>query len=170
MSGMHHNHSVNYRVEYIKLIVVLAFITFSSWLLSMWHGLTLMTYLESFMGIFFIVFALFKYMNLDEFAHGIRDYVGLENIDLKVAKQYPAVQTGLGILYVLGVTSIVLDVVVLLWSSYSALVVYRTIKQKKKVHCMCLGNVIKLPLSTTSFVEDFGMAAMAAVMIVLRVV
>jgi hypothetical protein len=44
--------------------------------------------------------------------------------------------------------------------------VAQELKRRAGIHCACLGNVIKLPLSTVSLVEDIGMGLMAAAMLV----
>jgi hypothetical protein len=43
--------------------------------------------------------------------------------------------------------------------------VYQEIKKRSGVHRACLGNVIKLPLSTVSLIEDVGMGLMAMFML-----
>ncbi|MFT4532573.1 MAG: hypothetical protein ACI9T8_000599 [Candidatus Saccharimonadales bacterium] len=156
------------KLEYAKLISVLAAVSAVAALLTEYYGWGLMTYLESFMGVFFVVFAGFKIVNLKEFATSLRSYEKLNNLPLWAGYSYPFIQILFGSFYILGHGNWLLDAAVLLWSAYNSYLVYLTIKNKGDVHCLCLGNVIKLPLSTTSLLEDAGMTAMALVMLIIR--
>ena len=154
---MNHEDSNN-KVEYIKFVGIMFFITVVSWLHAQWRGFDLMQFLESFMGVFFIVFASFKIYNLKEFAYGFKSYEIMKNRSVNWGFSYPFIQVLFGVMYLAGWGSAYLDMIVFLWSSFGAYVVMLTLRKKADVHCVCLGNVIKLPLSTISFVEDFGMA------------
>lgn len=129
---------------------------------------TSLLFMSSFMGVFFIVFAAFKLVNLKVFAAGFQSYDIIAKRSLQYAYVYPFLQLVFGVLYLVGYgTSVALNAVVIFVSLVSSLGVLRSLRKKQMVHCVCLGNVIKLPLSTISFVEDFGMAAMALYMIFL---
>lgn len=170
MSHQKHDvHTEDHAKEYVKFAGVLLFISATAWLHADWRGLDLMQYLESFMGVFFIVFAAFKLYNLREFAYGFQSYEIMKNKSVGWGYAYPFIQILFGVLYLLGAGSRLLDGIVFLWSAFGAYVVLLTLRKKSDIHCVCLGNVIKLPLSTISFVEDFGMALMAAAMLVMRV-
>jgi len=161
-------HLETHSVEYVKFAGVLALVTGLAWLHADRSGLGLGQFLESFMGVFFLVFAAFKIYNLKEFAYGFKSYEIMKNKSIWWGYTYPFVQVTFGLLYLLNFGSRVLDGIVFVWSAYGAYVVLLTLRKKGDIHCVCLGNVVKLPLSTTSFVEDFGMSAMALVMFILR--
>ena len=164
----HESHQANHTVEYVKFALVLAAIVVLSWLHADWRGFDLMQYLESFMGVFFIVFAAFKLYNLKEFAYSFQSYEIMKDRSVFWGYIYPFVQVAFGTLYLLGYGNRLLDGVVFVWSAYGSYIVWLTLRKKGDIHCVCLGNVIKLPLSTLSFVEDFGMSMMALTMFVLR--
>jgi hypothetical protein len=48
---------------------------------------------------------------------------------------------------------------------FSGIGVTQMVMQKRKFECACLGTFIKVPLTKVTIVEDFGMAAMAALML-----
>jgi hypothetical protein len=125
-------------------------------------------FIDSFMGVFFIVFAGFKISQLKIFAYGFQSYDLIAKHSLAYSYSYPFIQLAFGFAYLAGFGSIIVDSLVLFVSLISGLGVLKSLIKKQKVHCVCLGNVIKLPLSTISFVEDFGMALMALSMIFLR--
>jgi hypothetical protein len=151
--------------EYLKFFGILGAITAISTLF--WHN-TALGFLDAFMGVFFVVFAGFKLAQLKEFAYGFQSYDLIAKKSLKYSYSYPFAQLALGVLYLAGAGSLPLDVFVVVISLVSAAGVLNSLIKKQAIHCVCLGNVIKLPLSRISFVEDFGMAAMAVAMILTR--
>jgi len=165
----HTNHlQVTQYKEYVKFVLIMVCITVISLIHVSSSGMSIMQFTESFMGVFFVVFAGFKLAKLKEFAYGFQSYDLIAKHNLPYAFVYPFVQLVLGCIYLLGLSSLPVDVFVLVISLVSGAGVLNSLKKKQKVHCVCLGNVIKLPLSTISFVEDFGMAIMAFVMILFR--
>jgi hypothetical protein len=161
----HHDHN---KIEYLKFAVVLVMVTSAAWLHTAWYEVSLRQFLGSYMGVFFVVFASFKLYNLKEFAYGFQSYAIMKNRSVVWGFFFPFVQLTFGVLYLLGRGGHVLDSVVLVWSGANAYLVWATLQKKDTIFCVCLGSVIKLPLSTISFVEDFGMAIMALAMIILR--
>jgi hypothetical protein len=153
------------KLEYVKFAGVLITITFIAAIDAGWPGYDLRKYTESFMGVFFSVFGLFKLLNIREFAYGFQSYDIIAKRGLAYAYAYPFIQLLFGVLYLLNVDSSLLNFSVLLVSFISSIGVLHTLGSGAKVHCVCLGNFIKLPLSTISFVEDFGMAIMAIIML-----
>ncbi|MDQ3094275.1 MAG: hypothetical protein M3Q70_03835 [bacterium] len=162
------NPSENYPAEYMKLVGVLLAILFGAFMHYTTFDLTGNGFLDSFMGVFFLTFASFKLIGLTEFVTGFATY------DV-VAKKYPAygyvypfIQLLFAVFYLVIGASRLIDILVLVVSLVSAYGVMKALNSKQKLHCVCLGNVIKLPLSRISFMEDFGMAAMALVMLIMR--
>jgi hypothetical protein len=153
--------------EYLKFVGVLVFILITSYLYSLYIGLDLLTFLESFMGVFFVTFALFKIYKLKEFAYGFQSYDLIAQKSLVYSFAYPFIQLFFGFAYLLGYSTVALNIIVIIVSLVSGAGVIKSLLSKQMVHCVCLGGVIKLPLSRISFVEDFGMAIMALVMIFL---
>lgn len=160
-----HRHTKNNSFEYIKFAAVIASITLLA--IVSWN-LSELSLLDSFMGMFFVVFASFKFMQLSVFARGFQNYDLLASRSLLYAYAYPFLQAGAGLLYLSGLGSVWLDTIVIIVSLISGAGVLLSLASKRSVHCVCLGNVIKLPLSRISLVEDFGMAIMASIMLFLR--
>lgn len=161
----HHLNQPNKSKEYIKFFAVLVGISISSllvWLISS------LQFLDAFMGMFFLVFAGFKLSNLKVFAYGFQSYDIVAAKSIMYAYMYPFIQLAFAVVYLAGFGSSLSDVLVIIISLVSAIGVLRTLGAGAKVHCVCLGNIIKLPLSRITFVEDFGMAIMAAAMLIMR--
>ena len=171
---MHHSPQ-NTQKEYLKFFAVLLLVTALAFVHVSWvreyatvSSSYWLQYLDSFMGVFFVVFGSFKLINLKEFAYGFQSYDVIAKRSLLYSFAYPFMQLIVGFLYLYGLNAVSLDIFVLVISLVSGYGVLKSLRTRQDVHCVCLGNVIKLPLSRISFVEDFGMAIMAAIMILNR--
>ena len=166
----HHNlhQSSNNNGEYLKFALVMLFIAGVSYVVSSSGDFRMSSYMQSFMAVFFFVFGGFKLIKLREFAYGFQSYDIIAKRSLVYSYSYPFLQLAFGFLYLFAADLALVHIVVLLVSLVSAVGVIKALNSKNKIHCVCLGNVIKLPLSTISFVEDFGMAIMAAAMLLMQ--
>lgn len=144
-------------VGFILLVTVLAQWPLSSFDFRLW--------MRHFMAGFFIVFAFFKLLNLRGFADSYAMY------DIVAARWrpwgliYPFVELGLGIAYLIDLAPFWTNVVTIVVLGVSSVGVIRSNFNKRKIKCACLGDVFNLPMSTVTVIEDFGMVAMAAVML-----
>lgn len=167
----HHVHgaATNKRDEYRKLGLVFGFIVLVSLLMTQvggqWHWMLLLDYV---MGVFFLVFGLFKLFEYQMFSHGYKDYDLIAQKLPGWGRAYPLVEVLLGILYILHIMPLWLNAFVVVLLSVNAYGVWRTIKNKPAdiPACLCLGAVVKLPLSTISMLENVSMGVMALAMLV----
>lgn len=125
------------------------------------HPFVLRTYTYFFMGYFFIFLSLFKFFDLEGFAHGFSTY------DL-IAKQfkgygyiYPFIEFLLGVAYLSLWNPVVVNALTLVVMLVSGAGVLKSIVSGKQLKCACLGTILNVPLSTVSVWENFGMALMA---------
>lgn len=162
--GTHVAHEASLRKEYMKFGAVIFGILVIALVHATFAGLEVLQFVRSFMGAFLVVFAGFKLLNLRMFAIGFSGYDILARKTLTYAYTYPFIQLSLGLLYLGGITHIWLDVGMLVLSLFSSIGVLKEFG--KPIKCACLGNFVQLPLSTISFIEDYGMAILALVMIV----
>lgn len=152
--------------EYLKFALVIAGIIFLAWFMSLGGGVY--EFLRWFMGVFFLVFATFKLVGYKMFAAMFAQYDIVAKRFKPYAYAYPFIELALGLIYILGLLPGIRDVVTLIVMSVSSIGVFQEIYHRRSgVYCACLGNVIKLPLSTVSLVEDVGMGAMALVMLIM---
>ena len=163
-----HQKPQNNKKEYLKFAAVIVYIAFLAIVHTNVRGFSTLQFLESFMGSFFLVFGSFKLRNLREFAYGFMSYDIIARRSLAYSYLYPFIQIAFAASYLLLVNGWIVDLLVLIISLVSSIGVVQEISRGSKIRCVCLGSVIKLPLSRISIVEDFGMAIMAAAMLVLR--
>lgn len=157
--------------SYIPLIVIVALIVVVSAVAS-WSDLregraSLAGSLGHFMAGFFIVFAGFKLMDLHGFAHGYATYDLLAQKVPAYGYVFPFIELGFGLAMLAGMQN-----AGLLWAeavvmAFSGLGVTLKLMKREKVQCSCLGTFLKVPLTKVTVIENFGMAALALLMLFL---
>lgn len=175
LSQEHHKSSAhahidkpNYSREYFKFAGVLALVFFGAVVHFTIFDMNGDGFLDSFMGVFFLTFAAFKLIGLQDFVIGFADYDIIAKKFPAYSYFYPFLQLFFAVMYLLIGATLWLDVLVLVVSMVGVLGIWRTLRQRGDFHCVCLGNVIQLPLSRISLVEDLGMAVMAGIMLLSR--
>jgi len=126
-----------------------------------------MRWMEGFMGLFFVVFGLFKVFNLKGFADAYRMYDVVAMKYPKYGFMYPFIELVLGGLYLLGLFSVATNIITLFVMSISAWGVYLKLRKKEKIMCACLGVVFKVPMTWVTLAEDTLMAVMALIMLII---
>ena len=131
----------------------------------------LMSIGKTFMGMFFLTFGGFKVYNLEGFKEAFKMYDILAEKSNIYATAYPFIEIGLGLLYItlLYSSNFQLEVfthsAAILVMGIGGLGVLNALREGRDLKCACLGNVFNVPMTTVTFVEDFGMALMAAAML-----
>ena len=113
------------------------------------------------------MFGFFKLLDLPGFVRTYRTYDLLAKAVPGWGWVYPFVELALGAAYLLGLMPVVTSLVTLVVMFIGAAGVGIALANKQRIRCACLGTVLNLPMTTVTLVEDLGMAAMAAVMLVL---
>lgn len=123
--------------------------------------------MNTFMAGFFIAFSFFKLLNLKAFADSYSMYdIIAEKIKIW-GYIYAFLEVVLGILYVINFNPILLNTFTALLMSVSLIGVLKSVLNKKKIQCACLGTIFNLPMSTLTFVEDSLMIVMSIAMLIL---
>ncbi len=162
-------HGKSNTVEYIKYGFVIAGIILASYLLYN-HGETsgIPEYMRWFMGVFMATFAVFKFIGYKAFAAAFANYDIVARRFSLYGKLFPFIQVSLALLYLLDVLPVGRNILVAAITGIAAIGVFKEVKKRKTgVHCACLGNIIKLPLSTVSLIEDVTMFVMAITMLMI---
>lgn len=167
---MDHSHHTNIPVtnptfkDYIPLIVVIFGIIVATIITCAYVGFTPKHLLGYSMGYFFIVFGLFKALDLNNFARGYLEY------DLITQKLpawgyiYPFIELSLGGLYLLGMSDAQTLLTTISLSLITVISVWIKLRKKEVIHCVCLGNLLRVPLTYVSLVEYAIMGLMAVAM------
>lgn len=133
------------------------FLNYKSW---SWTGFML-----DFMGLFYIVFSFFKFLDYKGFPNSFKMYDPFAKQFPIYAWSYPFIETALGIMFLLrieikwalGVTLLILGI--------TTFGVIKTLLSKKAIQCACLGTALKLPMTEATLIENAVMIIMALVML-----
>lgn len=117
--------------------------------------------LPDFMGLFFVVFSFFKYLDLRGFQSSFRRYDPLAKVIPFYAWLYPFLELSLGVLFLMR-----LELQLALWLTVAILGIttigiVKVLLSKKEIDCACLGSVLKLPMTEATLIENALMIAMA---------
>ncbi|QIE59373.1 heavy metal transporter [Rasiella rasia] len=118
-----------------------------------------------FMGLFFMVFSLFKLFDLKGFANSFSMYDPLAKMLPPYGYIYPFIEVILGVLLLMRVEVSVLLIVTLVVLIITTIGVTRSLVSKNTIQCACLGTVLDLPMTEATFIENTLMIVMALLMI-----
>lgn len=148
------------------LLLILAYLTGTVLLIGGFRGtLSAQWFMSSFMAGFFLIFSFFKLLNLRGFADAYRSYDVLARSIPAWGFAYPFVELALGVAFLTGWNPLLTNIATLVLMSVGAIGVFKALLSKSAIRCVCLGTVLNLPMTKVTLVEDLGMAAMAAVML-----
>jgi copper chaperone CopZ len=129
------------------------------------HHFDIMFVMRIFMGGFFLTFSFFKMLDLRNFA----DSYAMYDVVAKYFRQwgviYAFIEFGLGFAYILNFQPLITNVITAIVMSVSLVGVVKSVLDKKKIRCACLGAVFNLPMSTVTIVEDALMILMSGGML-----
>ena len=118
-----------------------------------------------FMGLFFVVFSFFKFLDYKGFPNAFARYDPLAKRSAFYAKIYPFIETLLGLMLLLRWQlnfAFITTIVILSITTFG--VVY-TLFDKNKINCACLGTALKLPMTEATLTENVIMLVMAVTML-----
>jgi hypothetical protein len=116
---------------------------------------------------FFITFAGFKLMDLKGFAEGYATYDLIAKRFFVYGYLYPFIELffGLAMIFIPQATW-------LLWAEIFIMVVsgagvLQKLLKHERFQCACLGTFLQVPLTKVTLIEDFGMAALTIIMLLI---
>jgi hypothetical protein len=127
-----------------------------------------MPWMHDFMGLFLVVFSMFKFFDLEGFADGFHMYDLLAKRVRPYGYLYPFLELGLGLAYLARWNPAIIYPATVMLMLFGAAGVFVALKKGLDLECACMGTVLHVPLSTVALVEDLGMAAMAGGMLLMR--
>ena len=151
---------------YKPILLIFAYITLVSLLVQLKNEtFNWMEAMRHFMAGFFLVFSFFKLLNLKGFAdsYAMYDVVAMRYKNWGYA--YAIIELLLGLAYLINYNALITNIATLLVMSISIIGVVKTVLNKQKIQCACLGAVFNLPMSTVTIIEDALMIAMSAIML-----
>ena len=157
----HKTHSPSWK-QYLPLLTILTLIASVAGITSGGDGTSFL--LHSMIGVF-LVFGGFKLIDLQGFAEGYALYNVLAQRWRGYGYLYPFLEVGLGLVMLAGFHPhwlLLATATLMLFNGGSAAIAMRT---QTGVECVCLGTVLKVPLTFVTLVEDVGMATLALLLL-----
>jgi len=151
--------------EYVKFAVILLGIFVFSVAITTLRGWGGSRFGNDFIAVFFMTFAGFKFINLEEFALIYRTFDVIAQKIRPWGYAVPFIEVFLGISYFVSTDAWQINLLALLFTGTAGYGAYKALKRKPKSHCTSPGTFIKLPLTKVSFVENSAMFVMSAVML-----
>lgn len=135
-----------------------------------YYGFDIMMGMQDFMASFFIIFSLFKIINLKAFAQAYSMYDCIAKRFFFYGYLYPFIEMALGIAYATNSYPIMTNIITVVLMLISSIGVALELKKKETIPCACLGLVFKVPMTYVTLLEDLLMAGMASIMILASIV
>jgi len=118
-----------------------------------------------FMGLFYIIFSFFKFLDYKNFPQTFAMYDPIAKAIPAYGWIYPFIETGLGlaILFRIAIYSALIATLIILGATTVGVV--RALSSKSQVQCACLGTALQLPMTKATLIENSIMLIMASWML-----
>ena len=154
-----------YLRDLYPLFLILFYITIASLIIS-WNK-SADSFMIDFMGLFFIVFSFFKFLDYKNFPNSFSMYDPLaKNIPI-YGWIYPFIETILGIMFLSRINIILSLALTIGILGITTIGVIKVLYNKENIQCACLGTAIKLPMTIATLIENGIMIVMAIITITL---
>ncbi len=152
--------------DYVPLMVIVALMLLSACAKQLaYGGWNWMSWMHDFMGLFLVVFSMFKFFDTEGFADGFQMYDLLAKPFRPYAYIYPFIELCLGLGYLSHWQPKLIYLATIIVLTFGSIGVVRALFKGLDIECACMGTVLHVPLSTVALLEDLGMALMAAIML-----
>jgi copper chaperone CopZ len=166
--------TVSWLITYKPLLIIFAFITgvafitaFHNQIFEMEH-FRLNMFLHNFMTGFFLVFSLFKLLDVSAFAKSFKQYDLLAKYIPGYAAQYPFIELSIGIACLINYELEMVYITEIAIMAIGLIGVVQSNLSKQKIQCACLGTVFKLPMSSITIIENSIMIAVGIALLILN--
>ena len=150
--------------QLFPLFLIFGYITVASVLLnfSSWE---LDSFMFDFMGLFYVVFSFFKFLDYKGFPASFQMYDPLAKVLPIYGWIYPFLETALGLMFLLRFEIDIALVTTIIILGITTVGVTKSLFSKKTIKCACLGTALNLPMTEATFIENTIMLVMAVWML-----
>ncbi|WP_046756707.1 heavy-metal-associated domain-containing protein [Kordia jejudonensis] len=151
--------------QLFPLFLIFFYITTASILMnfSSWKTAEFML---DFMGLFYIVFSFFKFLDYTGFPASFQMYDPLAKQIPAYAWVYPFIEVALGVLFLCRIQIPIALITTIIILGITTIGVSKALFDKKTIQCACLGTALKLPMTKATFIENSIMLVMAVWMLI----
>ena len=151
-------------IQLKPLFLIFGYLLVTSVLLH-WETTDYNAMMLDFMGLFYVVFSFFKFLDLKGFHASFQMYDPLAKRISIYGWVYPFIELALGLCFLMRFQLNLALVLTLLILGLTTIGVSRVLLQKRQIQCACLGTALKLPMTEATFIENAVMIAMALFML-----
>ena len=154
------------KIKQLKpLFIILGYISVTSILLNFrnWNSTNAML---DFMGLFYIIFSFFKILDIKGFSTSFKMYDPLAKKITIYGYLYPFIEILLGLMFLTRIEVNIALLITIIILGITSAGVTRTLLNKRKINCACLGTTLKLPMTEATFIENAIMITMAIVLLI----
>ena len=154
------------KIKQLKpLFIILGYISLTSILLNFknWNSTNAML---DFMGLFYIIFSFFKILDIKGFSTSFKMYDPLAKKITIYGYIYPFIEILLGLMFLTRIEVNIALLITIIILGITSVGVTRTLLNKRKINCACLGTTLKLPMTEATFIENAIMITMAIVLLI----
>lgn len=146
------------------LFLIFFYITAAAVLLNI-KNFSWSSFMFDFMGLFYIVFSFFKFLDYKGFPSSFKMYDPLAKKIPVYAWLYPFIESALGLFFLFRFQIDVALISTLVILGITTIGVSQSLFNKRKIKCACLGTALNLPMTEATFIENTIMIMMALVML-----
>ena len=150
--------------ELFPLFLIFTYLIVGSILLQK-DNFSIPSLMFNFMGLFFIVFSFFKFLDYGGFAIAFAKYDPIAKRSIYYGNIYPFIETTLGIMFLIRWQLIIALIITSVVLSVTTVGVINNLFNNNKIDCACLGTAIRLPMTKVTLIENILMLVMSISMI-----
>jgi len=150
-------------IELRPLFLIFIYLFIASLLLT--NGRDVATFVSYFMGLFYIVFSFFKFLDYNSFPASFRQYDPIAKRIPIYGWIYPFLETALGLSFLLQWQVNLSLVITLIILGSTSIGVIDQLRKKTTIQCACLGTVLNLPMTEATLIENVLMLSMTLMML-----
>jgi len=151
--------------QLFPLLLIFFYITVFSLLMNR-SNFHVNAFMYDFMGLFYIVFSFFKFLDYKNFQPSFSMYDPIAKISPLYGWTYPIIETLLGLFFLLRYQLLLSLITTIILLGITTIGVTRSLLKKSDIQCACLGTVLSLPMTKATFIENFIMILMAVWMLI----
>ena len=157
------------KMEQLKPLFLIFIYLFSAAFLLNFQDWDITNAMLDFMGLFYIVFSFFKFLDLKGFSESFGMYDPIAKVFPLYGRVYPFIELVLGLMFLMRFQITIALIATIPVLGITTIGVTKTLLHKKSIQCACLGTALKLPMTEATFIENAIMLVMAIVMLILGV-
>ena len=140
--------------KFTPLIISLLLITLLALVPQIRHGFNVEGFMKSLLGYFFVIFSLFKLLNIKGFADSFSNYDLIASKVPSYGTIYPFIELTLGICFLANFGLLYVNVLTFIIMSVGSIGIGKSLKNKDQLECACLGASFSLPLTPVTLIEN----------------